>query len=347
MDRLRCTTVGHELQSILFGPSDHRRTVLMPFGKLIHVLMEAKADPDSFRAFRRTNRGSRLCFGKGEFPASSNMVQIRELRIVMPISLEEYEIAMMYTIMKMKQQNTTSGQGVQTLRSIAFENEELGKGQHQTKIYHFESVIPPWLKTFTPAEVLTLEEESWNAYPKSKTVIKCPYLKQCCLTIETMNKADNGCSENVHGLSKELVAKRKVEIIDIASVSRDYWSKVAGTSKLDLSEFKSHKSGRGPLLRGWQASCQPVMTTYKLLTMDAPIWGLGFCMEEAIIASQKAVLLEFHKLCFAWIDEWFGMTLEQITEMEKQNELLLKKRFQISSFGSSKQDVKSKKQAWQ
>ncbi|CAL9192764.1 unnamed protein product [Musa hybrid cultivar] len=257
------------------------------------------------------------------------MVQIRELRIVMPISLEEYEIAMMYTIMKMKQQNTTSGQGVQTLRSIAFENEELGKGQHQTKIYHFESVIPPWLKTFTPAEVLTLEEESWNAYPKSKTVIKCPYLKQCCLTIETMNKADNGCSENVHGLSKELVAKRKVEIIDIASVSRDYWSKVAGTSKLDLSEFKSHKSGRGPLLRGWQASCQPVMTTYKLLTMDAPIWGLGFCMEEAIIASQKAVLLEFHKLCFAWIDEWFGMTLEQITEMEKQNELLLKKNSSI------------------
>lgn len=31
------------------------------------------------------------------------------------------------------------------------------------------SVIPPWLNTFTPAEVLTLEEESWNAYPKSKT----------------------------------------------------------------------------------------------------------------------------------------------------------------------------------
>ncbi|CAL9121416.1 unnamed protein product [Musa textilis] len=260
----------------------------------------------------------------------------------MPISLEEYEIALMYTIMKMKQQNTTSGQGVETLQSIPFENEELGKGQHQRRIYHFESVIPPWLKTFTPAKVLALEEESWNAYPKSKTGSQCPHLKQCCLTIETMNKADNGCSENVHGLSKELLAKRKVEIIDIASVSRDYWSKVAGTAKLDLAEFKSHKSGRGPLLRGWQASCQPVMTAYKLLTMDAPIWGLGFCMEEAIIASQKAVLLEFHKLCFAWIDEWFGMTLEQITEMEKQNELLLKKRFQISSFGSSKQDVKRK-----
>ena len=54
------------------------------------------------------------------------------------IHVMQYEIAMMYTIMKMKQQNTTSGQGVQTLRSIAFENEELGKGQHQTKIYHFE-----------------------------------------------------------------------------------------------------------------------------------------------------------------------------------------------------------------
>lgn len=33
-----------------------------------------------------------------------------------------------------------------------------------------------------------------------------------------------------------------------------------------------------------QDSCHPVMTTYKLVTMDAPIWGLGERLEDCIIA---------------------------------------------------------------
>ncbi|XP_074565444.1 uncharacterized protein LOC141821952 [Curcuma longa] len=268
------------------------------------------------------------------------MVLIREFRFVLPMSLEEYEIAGMYTILKMEQQNTTSKDGVEILQSIPFEDEHLGKGQHTSKVYHLESKIPPWLRTFASA-ALTLQEESWSAFPKSKSVVKCSRLKQCSMTIETFNKADNGCSENVHGLSKELLSQRKVEIIDIAAVSCDYWSKIIGTTKLDFSRFISQKTRRGPLSKGWQETCNPVMTSYKLVTMDAPIWGIGGHLEEAMIASQKALLSEFHKLCFSWIDEWFGMTMVQIMEMEKQNNLLLKKTFQ-KSFSTSKQDVKRK-----
>jgi len=98
------------------------------------------------------------------------------------------------------------------------------------------------------------------------------------------------------------------------------------------------------------------MTTYKLVIMDAPIWGLGERLEDCIIAvrsecaqvqslftssgfrspelimqrassmqGERALFLACHRLCFAWIDEWYGMTVEQIREMERQTDMLLKK----------------------
>ncbi|KAJ1297638.1 hypothetical protein BS78_01G392400 [Paspalum vaginatum] len=270
------------------------------------------------------------------------MVQIKEFRIVMPMSMEEYEIGLSYTIMKMEQQNTNSKEGVEVLQQVPFEDDKLGKGQFTSKAYHLQSKIPSWMKGFAPASALTVHEDSWCAFPKSRTVIKCPLFSKCSLTIDTVNRPDNGCSENVHDLSSEQLAAREVEVIDIASVSRDYWSKVIGAPSIDLTTFRSERTERGPLGKGWMDSCRPVMTTYKLVIMDAPIWGLGERLEDCIIAGERALFLACHRLCFAWIDEWHGMTLEQIREMERQTDMLLKKTLIKHGKGGSKHEGKRK-----
>lgn len=56
----------------------------------------------------------------------------------------------------------------------------------------------------------------------------------------------------MHGLNKEQLAARQVEVIDIASAATDYWSYIVGRNDVDLSNFRSARSGRGPLLEGWQ-----------------------------------------------------------------------------------------------
>ncbi|XP_010253533.1 PREDICTED: phosphatidylinositol transfer protein 1-like isoform X2 [Nelumbo nucifera] len=244
----------------------------------------------------------------------------------MPMSLDEYQIAQMYMVMKMQQQNTTSNEGVEVLENRPFEDEVLGKGQYTSKFYHLQSKAPAWLTTFAPSDALLMQEEAWNAYPRCKTVIKCPYFTRFSLTIETVHKADNGCSENVHGLSKDLLAARQVEIIDIASAARDYWSYVVGSNNMDFTKFRSLKTGRGPLLEGWQDRCDPVMTAYKLVTIDAPYWGFGYRLEQTFLAGERALFLESHANCFAWIDEWFGMTMEQIRELERQSDFSLNKK---------------------
>ncbi|XP_019234794.1 PREDICTED: phosphatidylinositol transfer protein 1-like isoform X1 [Nicotiana attenuata] len=217
------------------------------------------------------------------------MVLIKEFRIVMPLSLEEYEIAQMYVVMKMQQQ----------------------------------SKAPTWLTKFASPNALVVREEAWNAYPKCRSVIKCPGFSKFIMTVDTIHKADNGYSENVHGLSKQQLAARQVEIIDIASAASDYWCYIVGRSTVDLSKFKSARTDRGPLLKGWKDQCSPVMTAYKLVTIDVPYWGFGGKLEQALMAGERALFLESHRNYFAWIDEWFGLTTEMMRELERESDYSL------------------------
>lgn len=254
------------------------------------------------------------------------MVQIKEFRIVMPMSMSEYQIAQMYMVMKMQQENTSSTEGVEVKVSKPFEDNVFGKGHYTSKVYHLQSKAPSWISTFAPADALLMEEEAWNAYPRCKTEIKCPYFTKFLLTIDTIHRPDNGHSDNVHGLSKEQLASRQVEIIDIASAKRDCWSYIVGSNTVDFSRFKSERTGRGPLLKEWQETCNPVMTAYKLVIVDAPYWGFGNRLEQALLAGERALFLESHQNCFAWIDEWYGMTIEQIHELERQSDISLNQK---------------------
>ncbi|KAG2670322.1 hypothetical protein I3760_14G080500 [Carya illinoinensis] len=164
-----------------------------------------------------------------------------------------------------------------------------------------------------------------KSMPIGFAFLQCPYFPRFQLTIETVHRPDNGQSENVHGRSEELEA-REVEYIDIASSEGNYWSYLVGNNNVDFSVFKSARTGRGPLLEGWQDRCDPVMTAYKLVTIDAPYWGFGYRLEQALIAGEKALFLESHRNCFSWIDEWYGMTVQQIRELEQQSHSALNEK---------------------
>ncbi|XP_073156289.1 uncharacterized protein [Henckelia pumila] len=267
------------------------------------------------------------------------MVQMKEFRIVMPLSLEEYKVAQMYMVMKMQQQNTSGDEGVEVLDNRPFEDDELGKGQYTFKIYRLQRKAPSWLTSFAPSDALILQEEAWNAFPRCKSVIKCPYFSRFVLTIETIHKEDNGLSENAHCLSKEQLAARQVEMIDIANDTSDYWSLVIGSSDFDFSQFQSARTGRGPLLDVWQDHCNPVMTAYKLVTIDAPYWGFGSRLEQALLAGERALFLESHRNCFGWIDEWIGLSVETMRELEKQSDSSLNEKLNRPCLVEDEEDL--------
>lgn len=268
---------------------------------------------------------------------SRKMVQMTEFRVVMPVSVEEYRIAQMYMVTRMQEQQTSSSEGVEVLVNEPFENEEFGKGQYTSKVYHLQSKAPAWVTAIAPANSLAIEEEAWNAYPKCKTILKCPYFNRFQITIETLHIADNGQSTNVHNLSTSMLENRRVEMLDIASNVQDYWSFVIGGDVVDLTTFRSEKTGRGLLLAGWQATCNPVMTAYKLVTVDAPYWGFGYRLEQLVLGGERALFAESHKRCFVWIDEWFGLTFDDVRKLELQ----MDKTLRMTMHGSGQEEEDS------
>ncbi|KAG0567036.1 hypothetical protein KC19_7G105400 [Ceratodon purpureus] len=250
------------------------------------------------------------------------MVAVQEYRIVLPFTVEEYKIAQLYMVAKFSASASSGddGDGVEVLKNEPYEQDD-HRGQYTHKIYHLANKLPSWLVSLVPKKALMLEEEAWNAYPKCTTVLKCPYFNKLRLILETTHIADRGATENALNLDAKTVKKRQVEFIDIAMDPVENY-----VESEDPLKFKSEKTGRGPLQEGWQKTCEPVMCAYKCVTVDVPYWGFGSRLEKFISKNaQRKILLEGHRKCFCWLDEWHGLTMEDVRRMEDETAEALSK----------------------
>lgn len=79
-------------------------------------------------------------------------------------------------------------------------------------------------------------------------------------------------SLKVHELSADKLKLREIVNIDIANdpvTSADY------KEDEDPTKFQSQKTGRGPLIGpDWKSKIDPVMTCYKLVTVEFKWFGL-------------------------------------------------------------------------
>ena len=202
---------------------------------------------------------------------------ITEFRIVLPMTVEEYQVAQLYATAKASKQQTGGGEGVEILVNQPFERTAaeafLGvhnRGQYTKKIYYLASRVPGWLRLVFADSSLSMHEEAWNAYPYCKTVLTNPYMKEDMLIdISTLHLADRGETENAHQLTGDDLKKRRVVYINIADpVSRaDY------KAEDDPEKFRSTKTGRGPLLSSqpWARNCQPFMSVVAFLSLSLDV----------------------------------------------------------------------------
>ncbi|TRY94901.1 hypothetical protein DNTS_023644 [Danionella cerebrum] len=81
--------------------------------------------------------------------------------------------------------------------------------------------------------------------------------------------------------------------------------------------FQSEKTSRGLLKEGWRDSQDPIMCSYKLVTVKFEVWGLQTRVEQFVHKVVRDVLLLGHRQAFAWVDEWIDMTMEEVREFER------------------------------
>lgn len=242
---------------------------------------------------------------------------------MLPLSVEEYQVAQLYTVAKVSKQETNAkGDGVEIVKNEPYErtleNGHVERGQFTHKIYHIGNKVPGWIRTIAPKSMLKLQEDAWNAYPFCKTELTCEYFaKKLRILVQTMHCPDRGTQDNVHNLSGDTLKHREVDYIDIAA---DQVEKKDYKESEDPTKVRSEKTSRGPLVAksGWQNTTEPVMCAYKLVVAEFKQWGLQNKVENNIVTSQRNLFLKFHRQLFCWMDEWHGLTMADIRRMEAE-----------------------------
>lgn len=235
--------------------------------------------------------------------------------MVLPLSVDEYRVGQLFSVAKTSSQETGNGEGVEVLKNepYAREGEE---GQYTEKIYHLGSRLPGWIRAVIPSSALKLEERAWNAYPYCKTVITSPFLgERFTFTIESRHFNDDGKQPNVHGLDEKQLKTRDVDVLDIAM---DKIKKEDYKESEDPTLVRSEKANRGPLQEGWQKTANPIMTCYKLVTVEFKMFGLQSRVEQFMVDMERNIFLKFHRQVYSWIDEWFGWTIDDVRRYEDQ-----------------------------
>ena len=255
----------------------------------------------------------------------------KEYRIVLPITVEKYQVAQLFSVAKASKNETGGGEGVVVEENKPYKNN--GEcGQYTKKFFHVQSRVPKFIKMLMPKGSMILLEESWNAYPHCKTVISNPgYMGENFeICIDSLHLPDLGESENVHKLSHKDWMNTEVIRLDFANdpciAASDY------KKELDPKRFHSEKANKGPLGLRWietlrnevrlsnQNNTEPPhhMCAYKLVTCHFKWFGLQTQVESLIFRLERRVFTNFHRQVFCWMDMWFDLTINDIRKLEDE-----------------------------
>ncbi|KAM3826673.1 cytoplasmic phosphatidylinositol transfer protein 1-like [Vipera latastei] len=240
---------------------------------------------------------------------------VKEYRICMPLTTEEYRVGQLYTISKHSHQESDRGEGVEVMKNEPHEDPVHGPGQFTEKRVHLSSKLPSWARAVTP-RIFYITEKAWNYYPYTITEYTCSFLPKFSIYIETKYEDNCGNSTNIFP-SEKILGDHEVMFLDIAfdEIPERYYSSLE-----DLRSFSSVKTGRGPLLEGWREQTQPIMCSYKLVTVKFEVWGLQTRVEQFVHKVIRDILLIGHRQAFAWVDEWCGMTMDEVRLYEKETQ---------------------------
>ncbi|KAG8146086.1 putative Membrane-associated phosphatidylinositol transfer protein, partial [Naja naja] len=242
---------------------------------------------------------------------------------------------------KSREETCGEGSGVEILENRPYIDGPGGDGQYTHKVYHIGMHIPSWFRSILPKAALRVEEESWNAYPYTRTRYTCPFVEKFSIDIETYYISDSGEQANVFNLSP---AEKRQTVLDPIDIVKDPVPLHEYKSEEDPKVFKSAKTARGPLPEDWiqeqknNPGIYPVMCAYKLCKVEFRYWGMQSKIERFIHdVGLRKVMVRAHRQAWCWQDEWYGLTIEDIRQLEKEAQLMLAQK--MAQFSINEPDL--------
>ncbi|XP_067833555.1 cytoplasmic phosphatidylinositol transfer protein 1-like, partial [Heptranchias perlo] len=154
---------------------------------------------------------------------------------------------------------------------------------------------------------------------------QCSFLQKFSIRIETHFQNNNGSNNRV--FNEVPTPAENVCPLDIVC---DEFPERHYKAAEDLRTFHSVKTKRGPLTDNWKLKHNPVMCSYKLVAVKFEVYGLQTRVEEMVHKNIRDILLVGHRQAFAWIDEWFDMSLDDVRIYEKNIQEQTNKKVSIA-----------------
>lgn len=135
--------------------------------------------------------------------------------------------------------------------------------------------------------------------------------------------------------------ERICSLSDVIDIVKDQLYGADYVKEEDPTLFISQKTNRGPLYDGWIADywdevrdkMQPtsknmaLMCAYKLCRVEFRYWGMQTKLEKFIHdTALRKTMVRAHRQAWAWQDEWHGLTMDDIREIERQTQVALQKK---------------------
>ncbi|XP_013402441.1 cytoplasmic phosphatidylinositol transfer protein 1-like, partial [Lingula anatina] len=120
---------------------------------------------------------------------------LKEYRVCMPLTVEEYRIGQLYMITKHSHEQSEKGEGVEVVKNEPCEDTNYGTGQYTEKRVYLNSRLPSWVRALIP-NIFYITEKAWNFYPYTRTEYTCSFVPRFSIYIETRYENNNGSSEN-------------------------------------------------------------------------------------------------------------------------------------------------------
>ncbi|XP_071477493.1 phosphatidylinositol transfer protein alpha isoform-like [Diadema antillarum] len=201
-------------------------------------------------------------------------MDITEYRIVLPLTLDELNIASLYTVCAVSKAETGGGEGIEWVVRRETETDDGEPCLYTHKIIHMEKKVPGFIRMLLPSGAFTIHEKTTNCFPRCRTEYSNPgYMKDNYSTVvETISIADDrGEIDNVFDLGPEELSRREVVNIDIIN---DRIPNSESQFNTDPSKVTFQKVKRGPFGPHWQDTCTPVLCCYKLVKTEFKWFGL-------------------------------------------------------------------------
>lgn len=251
---------------------------------------------------------------------------LHEFRIRLPFSLEEYEIGQLYSVGEASKKETGGGEGWQWIDNKPFEgvipngekNNVSRKGQYTHKILILGTKFPNTYRCLCRQNTFEIHEKSWNCFPYVYTEYTNPgYMKDDFrMSITTIHNKGTNIEENAHQLSDEDLQQRSVDLLDIVNDFSDMRDFKADE---DPTTYQSKMVSRGPLKGAYWIHDQPVaITCYKLVRLHLNWRGWESKLKDLLLKVIRRTLLRFNRQVFCTMDDWLGMSVEEVRILENR-----------------------------